>query len=551
MCGILFRLSHDNYNANDKIFQKDLWDLLINKNKQRGPDEISKFSKSIKLIEEKSIISNSDDDSRGKVDELLLDFFGAVLHLRGKELTEQPLISENHDILLWNGEIFDGFKIPKDENDTIHLFNSLKGIENDDESYRILNNSTKKLWFGRDYLGRRSLLWYKPKLLLNKKDDFILTSVGCKLPKNYHDDGDENHYFQEVPADGIYCLDFKKIIEANSSELFENYLIHYKWYDKDDNNNNKLPFGRVNDKLPNPDELPRIDNLLGLSIPDISIEMENVINKFIDELSYSVCKRVENIQGLGVSTKESKIAILFSGGLDCVCLAALTHKLTGRQSVEELRKIAPNRKWNFVEINIPYEESCKYKSEILELISPSDTIMDLSIAMAFWFAMTMIDYESKAKVILVGIGADELLGGYSRHREAFKKGGWENLIKEIQLDVDRISTRNLGRDDRIISSHAKESRYPYLSANVVSYLNSIPIHLKLDLRFERGIGEKLLLRHVARRLGLIESSKLLKRAIQFGSKTARMTNETNKEKELFPYPLKNLLKAQSPFCIIL
>ncbi|CAJ0868259.1 8770_t:CDS:10 [Entrophospora sp. SA101] len=539
MCGILFRLSHDNYNANDKIFQKDLWDLLINKNKQRGPDGISKFSKSIKLIEEKSII---DDDSRGKVNELLLDFFGAVLHLRGKELTEQPLISENHDILLWNGEIFDGFEIPKDENDTIHLFNSLKGIENDDESYKILNNSTKKLWFGRDYLGRRSLLWYKPKLLLNKKDDFILTSVGCKLPKNNHDDGDENHYFQEVPADGIYCLDFKKIIEANSSELFENYLIHYKWYDKDDNNNNKLPFGRVNDKLPNPDELPRIDNLPGLSIPDISIEMENVINKFIDELSYSVCKRVENIQ---VSTKESKISILFSGGLDCVCLAALTHKLTGRQSVEELRKIAPNRKWNFVEINIPYEESCKYKSEILELISPSDTIMDLSIAMAFWFAvrgkgqiinpdnpkMTMIDYESKAKVILVGIGADELLGGYSRHREAFKKCGWENLIKEIQLDVDRISTRNLGRDDRIISSHAKESRYPYLSANVVSYLNSIPIHLKLDLRFERGIGEKLLLRHVARRLGLIESSKLLKRAIQFGSKTARMTNETNKEKE--------------------
>ncbi|CAH1760169.1 3067_t:CDS:10 [Entrophospora sp. SA101] len=503
MCGILFRLSHDNYNANDKIFQKDLWDLLINKNKQRGPDGISKFSKSIKLIEEKSII---DDDSRGKVNELLLDFFGAVLHLRGKELTEQPLISENHDILLWNGEIFDGFEIPKDENDTIHLFNSLKGIENDDESYKILNvlekiegpysiiywqNSTKKLWFGRDYLGRRSLLWYKPKLLLNKKDDFILTSVGCKLPKNNHDDGDENHYFQEVPADGIYCLDFKKIIEANSSELFENYLIHYKWYDKDDNNNNKLPFGRVNDKLPNPDELPRIDNLPGLSIPDISIEMENVINKFIDELSYSVCKRVENIQGLG---------------------------LTGRQSVEELRKIAPNRKWNFVEINIPYEESCKYKSEILELISPSDTIMDLSIAMAFWFAVR-------------GKGADELLGGYSRHREAFKKCGWENLIKEIQLDVDRISTRNLGRDDRIISSHAKESRYPYLSANVVSYLNSIPIHLKLDLRFERGIGEKLLLRHVARRLGLIESSKLLKRAIQFGSKTARMTNETNKEKE--------------------
>ena len=43
-----------------------------------------------------------------------------------------------------------------------------------------------------------------------------------------------------------------------------------------------------------------------------------------------------------------------------------------------------------------------------------------------------IDYESKARVILIGIGADELLGGYSRHREAFKHGGWARLISEVR-----------------------------------------------------------------------------------------------------------------------
>jgi len=76
------------------------------------------------------------------------------------------------------------------------------------------------LWFGRDYLGRRSLLWHKPKSLPNKKDDFILTSVGCKLPpEGYGDENDdnENYYFQEVPADGVYCLDFRKIIKTKSS----------------------------------------------------------------------------------------------------------------------------------------------------------------------------------------------------------------------------------------------------------------------------------------------------------------------------------------------
>ena len=50
------------------------------------------------------------------------------------------------------------------------------------------------------------------------------------------------------------------------------------------------------------------------------------------------------------------------------------------------------------------------------------------------------------------------------------------------------------------------------------------------MRYERGIGENLLLRHVARQLGLSNASSLWKRAIQFGAKTAKMTSENSKEK---------------------
>jgi len=99
-----------------------------------------------------------------------------------------------------------------------------------------------------------------------------------------------------------------------------------------------------------------------------------------------------------------------------------------------------------------------------------------------------------------------LLGGYSRHRKAFRQNGWQKLIEEIQLGVNRISIRNLGRDDRIISSHSKEARFPYLALNVVSFLCSLPMYIKADMRYERGIGEKLLLCHVARQLGLSNAS---------------------------------------------
>lgn len=40
-------------------------------------------------------------------------------------------------------------------------------------------------------------------------------------------------------------------------------------------------------------------------------------------------------------------------------------------------------------------------------------------------------YTSPARVLLDGLGADELLGGYGRHRTAFKAGGWPAVIDEV------------------------------------------------------------------------------------------------------------------------
>jgi len=88
----------------------------------------------------------------------------------------------------------------------------------------------------------------------------------------------------------------------------------------------------------------------------------------------------------------------------------------------------------------------------------------------------------------------------------------------------RISSRNLGRDDRVISDHGREARFPYLDESLVKYLSTVPINVKTDLRLPRGIGEKLLLRLVAVTLGLNNGALLPKQAIQFGSKIAKAEN---------------------------
>lgn len=123
---------------------------------------------------------------------------------------------------------------------------------------------------------------------------------------------------------------------------------------------------------------------------------------------------------------------------------------------------------------------------------------------------------------------DEQLAGYSRHRTTFRIGGCEALKNELNLDINRISSRNLGRDDRMISSNGREARYPFLDENVVNFLNSLPINVKCDLNRPKGEGDKRLLRLVGSRIGLTECCKYEKRAIQFGSKIAKLENKKEK-----------------------
>lgn len=74
-------------------------------------------------------------------------------------------------------------------------------------------------------------------------------------------------------------------------------------------------------------------------------------------------------------------------------------------------------------------------------------------------------------------------------------------------------------------------RFPYLDEDVVSFLNTLPVWEKADLSLPRGFGEKLLLRLAAVELGLGPSAVLPKRAMQFGSRIAKLENKREKASE--------------------
>ena len=160
--------------------------------------------------------------------------------------------------------------------------------------------------------------------------------------------------------------------------------------------------------------------------------------------------------------------------------------------------------------------------------------MDVNIATALWFASRGRTCDasdppesgdkSASRVLLLGMGADEQLGGYGRHRKAFERGGMEELASELKMDQERFWERNLGRDDRIAADHGKEARFPFLDAHVTEFLKSLPLNQVVDFSLPPGQGDKQILRLVAMRLGLAHASGLVKRAIQFGSRISHLSD---------------------------
>lgn len=339
---------------------------------------------------------------------------------------------------------------------------------------------------------------------------------------------------------------------------------------------------------------PTTDEQLKKSYPDVNpmiplqnestgkhhTSQESAVTRFSNVLSEAVRIRTLTIPAASAESvlSETRVAVMFSGGVDCAVIARLLHdnldkkepidllnvsfenprtlanaakvdssqgniyhtpdRLTGLQGFAELMSSCPNRHWRFVEIDVPYLTAQAAKPEVLDLMYPNDSIMDYSIALAFYFCGKGIGtlceanghrtpgYRIAAKVFFSGLGADEQLGGYSRHAAAYRKGGTSALIAELQMDLDRIPSRNLGRDDRILSNFAREVRWPFLDENVITFLSNLHINEKMN--FEVVGGDKWILREIARSLGIPQAAAEKKRAIQFGSRSARMEIEVTK-----------------------
>ncbi|KAK3113521.1 hypothetical protein LTR53_009127, partial [Teratosphaeriaceae sp. CCFEE 6253] len=478
-----------------------------------------------------------------QTDTLQVAFHATVLSLRGQSTVEQPYRSGAlGSILCWNGE---AWKIagqpPILDNDTAAVSQLLDGVELSPNEqvcrseavagyaakmaktlsqiagpYALVyyDPANRILFFGRDFLGRRSLL-----TRVTADGELQISSVAAA------EDTGRAIVWSEVEADGLHYVDLMSYEtgfgpdDAIKSRVMTQ-KVPYHFMDADEDAAlSVIPLLSLNRDI----------SSLGLRLSSAA----PAVQRLEALLRSALHRRLATIRPDSSST--SSLAVLFSGGLDCTVLTRLSHdihpshesidllnvafenprahkeqiaagtdpyercpdRITGRASHAELMRVCPGRRWIFVAINVPYSETMAHKERVVELMQPHNTEMDLSIACALYFAARGSGISSlssdrpaepattSARVLLSGLGADEVFGGYQRHATAFSRNRFDGLLDELDLDIGRLGKRNLGRDDRVISDWGREARFPFLDEGLLAWALAAPVYEKC------GFGEEM------------------------------------------------------------
>lgn len=382
-------------------------------------------------------------------------FSAHVLHMRGS-LTPQPLRDDHGNLLLWNGEVFDGLKVEPEENDTRVILHHLSACKSSSDVLDVLSRvkgpwamiyyqeEEHCVWFGRDFFGRRSLLWSWG----SDTSSFTLTSVSSRSADLSSSD------CSEVPAVGVYRLDLKSWSQQgslkvevcswgylNSDFTWEGLPSSVSLVMNDSRFVLSSPVPPMNMTVADVKHDSRQTSLDGLKDLLKGTGKRETVCRLIDVLGEAVRRRVQHLPHQS-SPGQAQVAILFSGGIDSMILAVLADRyvpadrpidllnvafklqesdtnqgsgkkgqskqehasnhdvetqhrsksdvpdrITGQDGLRELATLSPARKWNFVEIDVTQEELREMRAKsICHLVHPLGTVLDDSIGCAVWFA---------------------------------------------------------------------------------------------------------------------------------------------------------------------
>ncbi|MBI3032370.1 asparagine synthetase B [Candidatus Woesearchaeota archaeon] len=391
---------------------------------------------------------------------------------------KQPIM--NHDTgnkLVMNGEIYNWKELKKKyrlngKNDAEILLEMLEylGIDAEEKldgvfSYAYWNQSENQIVVSRDMLGEKPLCYYyDDQTFAFASENKILDHQGV-------------------------LLDPKKYIVYNT----KTHALKIK--------NKKITLEKI--KL-------------------IKLNRNNIKKKLAAALLHAFKERTSPLK---------KYGILFSGGIDSTFLAFLSKKKSHKSicytaafedgntrkapDLEHAQKIA--KKYGFIlKTTIVSLNKLEHDlPKIMEIIESTDPVK-VGVALPFYYCCNMAQKDGM-KVVLSGLGSEELFAGYNRHFEVLKKNNFIYKNNEINKECLRgllsMWERDLYRDDLITMYHTIELRLPFLDKKLINFALQIPEQYKINKE-----QKKIILREVAEYLGLAKDiCQRPKLAAQYGS----------------------------------
>jgi asparagine synthase (glutamine-hydrolysing) len=246
--------------------------------------------------------------------------------------------------------------------------------------------------------------------------------------------------------------------------------------------------------------------------------------EMVDRLANSLDDSVK-----GLTEGIDDIAISFSGGLDSSLMAFLASRysnptlyVVGEKSSSDVvgaRTSARILGLPLIETILSESDVGNVLADIVDLVRSSNPVV-----VSYKLPQFFVSMYAEEDMILIGNGADELFGGYSKYR----KMSPGDMIMAMHSDLEKLLKSEMPMDNRIGRKFSKSFEYPFLSAEVIE----VAMESQVEMR-EGEEGKKTILREVARRFGLPdEISEREKKAAQYGTGTMKIMKGIAKSKGL-------------------